>query len=419
MKRNDKTIYLDHASTTSLDPRVKAAMEPFLGLEYGNPSSLHHVGRRARDVVERAREVIADFLSVRPDEVIFTAGGTESINMALFGVVSGNKGAHIITSKIEHSAVLKSCEALEKQGHDISYVPVNEQGLVDIASIDSHIKDTTRLISIMYVNNEIGTIQPISRIAQWLSDVNKMRKDEGLPEILFHTDACQAGNTIDLDISHLGVDLLTLNGSKLYGPKQMGILYVKEGVSLNPHIYGGGQERNIRSGTENVAGIVGLAKAISLAQAQYEEEDRRMKKLWVYATERILREISDVRINGVTDLSTHERLSNNIHVSFKGVNGRSLLLYLDTYGICVSTGSACSAKTQKSSHVLSAIGCSEQYIDGSLRISMGRLTTQKELDFFVDTLVQGVELLRQTTLVSAPLQRITQGKLGSCIEISN
>ncbi len=392
-------IYLDHAATTYMDPQVVRAMEPYFQERFGNPSSAYRVGHIAAEALKESRATIASLLGAKPSEIFFTAGGTESINAAIFGVAYGHKpGAHLITTVIEHSAVLKSYKRLEELGYKAEYLSVDDEGFVSPEAVAKAVRPETVFVSIGYANNEIGTVQSIKAIARRLHEINEHRLREGLPRVLLHTDACQAAGYLDVDVRSLGVDLMTINGSKLYGPKQTGFLYVKEGIHLIPIIFGGGQERGLRSGTENVPGVVGLAKALEIAQKAREKENERVRALRNHLMERILLEIPGSRLNGPSGAEDPSkepsRLPNNVNVSFKDADGEALLLYLDRYGICVSTGSACHAKDSSPSHVLTAIGCPNGYLEGSLRLTLGKTTTKTQVDHAFDILKEGVERLR-------------------------
>ena len=416
-------IYLDHSAATYLDPKVKQAMEPYGDLEYANPSSLHSLGKKAKEALNQARNNAASLLNAKPSEIIFTAGGTESINLAIFGVVGAND-AHIITSNVEHHAVLSSCKLLETKGCKISYLPADKEGFISLEQLKKAVKPETTLISIMYANNEIGTIEPIKEISAWLKILNQQRISVGLGKILFHTDACQAGGFLNIDIIDIGVDLMTLNGSKIYGPKQTGILFVKKGIELNPLIYGGGQERNLRSGTENIPGIIGFTKALELVQKDRLNENDRLQKLRNYVISQICNKIPDVIINGPKDYSILpnkiKRLPNNINVSFKKVDGNLLLAYLDKRGIYVSTGSACSSKGNEPSHVLMSINCSENYINGSLRMTLGKRNTKEDLDYLIKILVSGVKEIRQISMITTDLEKIKGTPLDAgCIKMTS
>ncbi len=395
-ENNRINIYLDHAATTYLDPAVKQAMEPWWENMYGNPSSLHRHGRIASHALHTARQNVAELIDAQPSEIIFTAGGTESINLAIFGIIRPalTTGAcHIITTTIEHSAVLMSCEALEKQGCSVTYLPVDRYGKIRAIDILEAIRPDTALISVMYANNEIGTIEPIEEIGNALKVVNQKRNEKRLPPVIFHTDACQAAGALNVSVKKLNVDLMTLNGSKIYGPKQTGILYCRSGINLEPIMYGGGQERALRSGTENIPGIVGFATALSLAVQNRDEENKRLQKLRDYVFEQIRLEIPGAVVNGPRDtMEEVQRLPNNINISFKGINGEKLLAYLDEHGIYASTGSACSAKSHGVSHVLSAINCPSENIAGSLRLTLGKKNTLNDMDYLLKILKEGIIL---------------------------
>lgn len=418
-------VYLDHAATTYLDPEVKQAMEPFWETKYGNPSSLYSIGREAADALEAARKKVAAFLRTSPRQIIFTAGGTESINLAIFGVAENynptKKKWHVITTAIEHSAVLNCCASLINKGYDVTRVPVNKEGFVNLDDIRASIRPETILISIMYANNEIGTVEPIKEIAECLKKRNNERATQNLPQIIFHTDACQAGGFLDIDTENLGVDLMTINGSKMYGPKQTGILYFRDGVKLKPYLFGGGQERNLRSGTENVPGAIGFTKALELVQERRQDENKRLKELRNYLTDRILNEIPESILNGPNEnleAVETQKLPNNINVSFERVDGEALLLFLDKNGICVSTGSACASRSSETSHVLEAINCPEDYIDGSIRITLGKKNTRDEIDYLMQILTEGIKQLRQASAITHDLKKITGGVgSSSCTEM--
>lgn len=392
-----KPIYLDHAATTPLDARVEKTMRPFWRERFGNPSSLYKQGRQANEAVTKARSDIAAVLNCRPQEIIFTAGGTESINLAIQGLAKAlaSKGKHhFITSAIEHHAVLKPLEALGQYGYQTTLVEVDKHGVVKLDKLKAAVRKETVLISVMYANNEIGTVQPIAEIGKWVRQLNVQRLAKKLPRIYFHTDACQAGSSLDLDVSKLGVDLMTVNGSKIYGPKQTGLLYVKTGTPLQPLIYGGGQEKHRRSGTENVPGIVGLATALQLAQKERRRENQRLQKLRDYFITQLFKKIPQILLNG----HPTQRLSNNINISLPGIDGEALLLYLDSYNIAVSTGSACSTVSQDPSHVIAALGRSPDEISGSIRFTLGRQTTKTELDYVLKVLPGIVDQLRPLAL---------------------
>lgn len=375
-----KTIYLDHASTTYMDPQVLKAMEPYFIKEYGNPSSLHKVGQDAKRALDDARYGIAKHLNCSPTEIIFTGGGTESINLAIQGIAKAhkNRGQHIITSKIEHKAVLQTCKALEKEGFEVTYVGVDKYGRVNPEDIEKAIRKDTILVSIMYANNEIGTVQDIRKIA-------KIKKGA-----IFHTDACQASGMLTLDTKKLGVDLMTINGSKMYGPKGVGVLFKKSGIKIEPVIYGGGQEGNLRGGTENMPGIIGLQKALELAEKNREKESARLRGLSKQLITGIFKNIPKVILNGHPE----DRLPNNVNISFLDIEGESIMLYLDKYGICVSTGSACTSDSFEPSHVLTATGLIHGAAHGSIRFSLGHTTQEKDINYVLKILPGIIKKLR-------------------------
>jgi cysteine desulfurase len=402
MNSKQSGIYLDYASTTFLHPSAQKAMLPFLNKHFANPSGLHKPALTAHRALNRAREQVGKILTCKNEELVFTAGGTESINLAIFGIarqffLKNRQTGHLITTTIEHSAVLNSFKALKEEGWQTTYLRVNKQGLIDIETLKNMIKPNTVLISIMYANNEIGTIQPISAIGKLVEQINAKRLSTGLGKIYFHTDACQAGGVLDLNVNKLKVDLMTINGSKIYGPKQTGVLYVKSKTPLRPLIFGGGQENNLRSGTENVPGIIGFATALNLAHKTRLKENQRLRTLRNYFVKQITQLIPDSRLNGPpidTDSeNTPTRLPNNINFSFKNTDGESLLLYLDAQGIAVSTGSACHTSSSEASHVLTAIHCPLDYIFGTIRFSLGTNTNKKDLDYTLTTLKKIISTL--------------------------
>ncbi|RLC35191.1 MAG: cysteine desulfurase NifS [Candidatus Nealsonbacteria bacterium] len=379
-------IYLDYAATTPVDPNVLKAMSPYFKKDFGNPSSIHGFGQKALGAVDEAREKLANFLGCDATEIVFTGSATEANNLAIFGLVG--KGDHIITSQIEHHAVLEPCQILEKRGVEVTYLPVTKEGLVDPDQVKKAIRPNTVLVSIMYANNEIGTVQPVAEIGQFL----KSKAQNPKPKIYFHTDAVQAVNYLDCNVKNLGVDLLTISSHKIYGPKGVGSLFVRKGVPLKPIIYGGGHERGLRSGTENVAGVVGLGQAVEEIQnPKLKIQNIRIRQLRDKIIKRITKIIPDSRLNGSPKL----RLPNNINISFKGVEGEALVIALDQKGIAVSTGSACSSKSLKPSHVLLALGLSQEQAHGSLRISLGKFTTEKEIEKFLKVLPSVVKRLRE------------------------
>lgn len=386
----NKRVYLDHAAATPLDNRVKSAMLPYLSEEFGNPGGLYREGRRAKETLDASRKIVASVLGSTSDEIFFTSGGTEGDALAIMGAARAyrDKGNHIITSTIEHHAVLHNCEALEKEGFDVTYVEVNEEGLVDPQKIKEALRLDTILVSIMYANNEIGTIQPIREIAEI---IRIFRKEHSQATPVFHTDACQASAYLDLNVDELGADLMVLNGSKVYGPKGTGALYLRKGVRIKPLFYGGPQESRRRAGTENVAGIVGFAHALKIAQEERETESERLGKLRDDLFNKISASISRVVANG----SRKTRLPNNVNVSILDIEGEAVLLYLDAYGIACSTGSACTSESLDPSHVILALGRPYEYAHASLRFSLGRGTSQEDIDYVAGVLPQVVETLRK------------------------
>jgi cysteine desulfurase len=396
MNTTKKEIYLDHASTTYVRPEVVQAMLPFFEQKFGNPSSLHHLGLEAKSAVDDSRNKIASILNCKSSEIIFTRGGTESINLAIKGVASLKGKGHIITSTIEHPAVLNTCAWLEKKGFSVTYLEVDDDGLILIKELEKAIRNDTILISIMYANNEIGTIEPIEEIGK----IAKKHK------VLFHTDACQAAGALELDVNKLGVDLMTINGSKIYGPKGMGLLYKHNNVKLEPLIHGGGQEAGLRSGTENVAGIVGLATALELAQKEKDKENKRLVELREYLIKNTLKKIFKSFLNG----HPTKRLPNNVNISFLDVEGESIMLYLNEYGVYVSTGSACSSQKLQISHVLNAIGLKHDAAHGSIRFTLGKKTTKSDIDYVLKVLPSIIDSLRKISPVKMKMSEIREKK---------
>ena len=393
MKRE---VYLDHAATTPIHPAVRDAMLPYLGEKFGNPSSFHSVGKTVKDDVDDARERVARVLNVRADEILFTSGGTESDNLAILGYARMNQshGKHLITTKIEHHAVLETMMHLEKkEGFEVTYLEPDRDGLVTVEQVQAALREDTILVSIMYANNEIGTIQPIAQIGNM---IQKWREEHKRPALRFHTDACQAPEYLSLDVEKLHVDMLTLNGSKMYGPKGIGLLYVKRGIKLEPLQYGGSQERAIRPGTENVAGIIGMATALELAQADRENETHRLTPLRDRLIEGIRSSISKTRLNG----HATTRLPNNVNISIMDIEGEALILYLDAHGVYASTGSACTSASLDPSHVILALGLPYEVAHGSLRLTLGRSTTQEDIDYVIQILPPLVEKLRSISPVN-------------------
>lgn len=390
-----RKIYLDHAATTYVDPEVLKAMLPFFSDEFGNPTAIYADGRSAREAIETARDTVATILNCKYDEVIFTGSGTESDNLAVFGFVEKKveelkqpkEKLHIITSKIEHHAVLYPFERLKKQGYKVTFLEVDKDGLVDPKKFREALTPDTIFASIMYANNEIGTIEPIEELTK-IAHAHKNRFGE---PVVFHTDACQAAGVLNISVKNLGVDLMTINGSKIYGPKGIGVLYKKSSVKIHPQIVGGGQENNMRSGTENVPGIIGLAKALELAQKNKEKENKRLTKLREKLIQGIFKSIPRTYLNGHPTL----RLPNNANILFLDIEGEALLLYLDEKGIEVSTGSACNSKSLAPSHVLLATGLPHAAVHGSIRMTLGKKTTEEDIDYVLKTLPPIVENLRK------------------------
>ena len=380
---------MDHAGTTALDLKVLEAMIPYFNERFGNPSSLHTVGQEARYALDEARERVAGVLNCRPREVVFTGGGTESDNAAIHGVATGlnETGNHIITSNVEHHAVLHACQYLESQGFEVTYLAVDSDGMVQPESVYNAINERTTLVTIMYGNNEIGTINPISEISKAI----KMRAEELSRTIVFHTDAVQAAGYLSLNVTELGVDLLSLSGHKFHGPKGTGVLYIKRGTPYLPLIHGGGQERERRSGTENIPGIIGLSLALETADVAREETGQRCSALRDKIISSVLESIPGSHLNG----HTTQRLPNNANFSFTGVEGEPILLGLDMAGIAASSGSACSSGSLEPSHVLLALGQSADVARGSLRLTLGRENTEKEIEYLLGVLVDLVQRLRQ------------------------
>ncbi|MFA4830693.1 MAG: cysteine desulfurase family protein [Patescibacteria group bacterium] len=391
-------VYLDHAATTYLDEKVKKAMDPYFSDIFANPSGLYAQGREAKSALDSARDKVAEVLGAQPDTIIFTGGGTESDNLAIFGAARkhANQGKHIITTKIEHHAVLRPCEELEKLGFEITYLPVNKEGKISVESVKKNLRKHTILISIMYGNNEIGTVMPIAEIGR---EILKWRKQQNTVYPYFHTDACQAAGALDLNVEKLHVDLMTINGSKIYGPKGAGILYKRRGVLIEPLVYGGGQEKKLRSGTENVPGIIGFAKALELVQKNKKIENKRLLKLRNYFWEKIKTKITKVKLNGPELGDESVRLPNNLNISVLDVEGEAMLLYLDEYGIVCSTGSACTSESLDPSHVLIACGLPYEYAHGSLRFTLGKRNTKQDIDYVMKYLPAIVDRLRELSPV--------------------
>ena len=376
-------IYMDHSATSPVDPEVFEAMKPYFTEGFGNASTLYKLGRDAKMAMETARKQVASLINAEPKEIIFTSGGTESDNIAIKGTVYRlkNKGNHIITSNIEHPAVTETCKYLEKNGFEVTYVPVDKEGLVHPEDVEKAITDKTVLITIMHANNEIGTIQPIA-------EIGKIAKEHG---IYFHTDAVQSVGKIPVDVKAMNVDMLSLSSHKLYGPKGIGALYIKKGVRLEPIIHGGGHERGLRPGTENVPAIVGLGKACEISEENLDKDMEHLKKLRDKLIDSVLEQNEEAYLNG----HRTQRLPGNVNFRFTGIEGESLILHLDSKGIAASTGSACSSIKLEPSAVLMAIGLKEVEAHGSLRLSLGRENTEEDVDYTIKAIKEVVDTLRK------------------------
>lgn len=391
-----QTVYLDHAAATPVDKVVFLAMKPFFTEQYGNPSSLHKLGQQADKTLKDCRARVAKSVVANPETIIFTASGTESDNMAIYGIAKNHQdhGKHIITTAIEHDAVLAPLEDLKNQGFEITYIQPDRQGLIRTEDIINAIRPDTILISTMYANNEIGSIVPINEIGRKLL---QYRKQNNTMYPLFHTDACQAAGYLDVSVDKLHVDLMTINSSKIYGPKGAAMLYVRNGVVLKPLLLGGGQEKKLRSGTENLPAIVGFAKALELVQKNKDKENKRVQSLVNYFWNAIKKSVPNVSLNG-PEIS-ESRLCNNININFSGLEADALLLYLNEYGIMCSVGSACSSKTLETSHVLRALGKSYQDAQGSIRFSFGKSNSKNQIDYIMKYLPKIVGQLRKVNKI--------------------
>jgi cysteine desulfurase len=380
--KGDKMRYMDHSATSPVNPEVLEEMLPYFNQSFGNASTLYALGREARTAMENARKQVASLIGAQPEEIYFTSGGTESDNMAIKGVVSKlkNKGNHIITSAIEHPAVEETCKYLEKEGYKVTYLPVYEDGIVKVSDVEEAITSETILITVMHANNEIGTIQPVA-------EIGALAREKG---IYFHTDAVQSVGKIPVNVEDMNVDLLSISSHKLYGPKGVGALYIRKGVQIQPLIHGGGHERGMRPGTENIPGIVGLGKACQIAEENLEKNMEYVSSLRDQLIEGVLGKIEQSYLNG----HPTKRLPNNANFRFTGIEGESLVLQLDAKGINASTGSACSSKKLEPSHVLMAIGLKEVDAHGSLRISLGTENTPQDIDYTIDAIEEVVERLR-------------------------
>jgi cysteine desulfurase len=393
-----KKIYLDHAATTPVDREVLKTMLPYFSEKFGNPMSLHQFGQESSEAMEKAREIIANFFHAEKKEIIFTSGATEANNLAIKGIVRSftakNKiKPHIITTAFEHHCVLNACKRLEKDDlAEVTFLRPDKEGMINLNALEKAIKPNTILVSVMYVNNEIGTVQPIAEIGKLIKKINQKRGIKKLNKIIFHTDATQAINYFDCNVNKLGVDLLSMSAHKIYGPKGTGLLYVRQGVYIKKEMDGGAQESGMRAGTHNMTGIVGLGAAIKKVKEQ-KLNIKNIKKLRDYLIKRVLKEIPDVQLNG----SKIKRSPNNANFGFKSVEGESLILLLDQEGIAASTGSACSSGSLEPSHVLLSLGLKAEETHGSLRLSLGKDTTRKEIEYTLAKLKKVIGQLRQTS----------------------
>ena len=384
-----RNVYLDYSATTHVKEEVLKEMIPYFTEKFGNPSSLYDKGLESKDAVTHAREQVADLINAKPSEVYFTAGGTESDNWALFGTAEKlkSKGNHIITTKIEHHAILHSCAYLEKEGYEVTYLDIDKDGRISLKQLEEAITDKTILISIMLVNNEIGTVQPIKEAAA-------IAKKHG---VLFHTDAVQGLGNVDIDVKDMGVDMMSMSSHKIYGPKGSGALYIRKGVVIDNYLHGGAQENRRRAGTENLTGIVGFGKAAELAKANFKGHVEHCSSLRNYLKDRIISEIPDTYVNGTME----NRHPGNLNITFKYIEGESILLLLNQFGISVSTGSACSSTSLEPSHVLTALGVPVEMIHGTVRFTVGDFTTKEDIDYVVDNLKKIVARLREISSVNS------------------
>lgn len=384
-----RNVYLDYSATTPVKDQVLQEIIPYFTEKFGNPSSLYDKGLESKDAVTHAREQVAELINAKPSEIFFTAGGTEADNWAVFGTAEKlkAKGNHIITTKVEHHAMLHSCAALEKDGFEVTYLDIDKDGFVDLKQLEDSITDKTILISIMLVNNEIGTIQPIKEAAA----IAKRHK------VLFHTDAVQGLGNVPIDVKDMGVDMMSLSSHKIYGPKGVGALYIRKGVSIANYMYGGAQENRKRAGTENLPGIVGFGKAAELAKANFDNHVKHCSQLRDYLKDRIINEIPDTFVNGTME----HRHPGNLNVTFEYIEGEAILLLLNQFGISVSTGSACSSASLEPSHVLSALGVPVEMIHGTVRFTVGDFTTKEDIDYVVDNLKTVVAKLREISSVNS------------------
>ncbi|TCT16180.1 cysteine desulfurase [Natranaerovirga pectinivora] len=392
----DKAIYFDYAATTPTSKEVLEEMIPFFTQNFGNPSSVYSIAGKNKEAILKAREQVATAINAKDDEIFFTSGGTEADNWAIKGIAESyeSKGKHIITSKIEHHAVLHTCEYLEKKGFQVTYLEVDEYGRISLQDLENAIREDTILISIMFANNEIGTIQSIK-------EIGRIAKEKG---VIFHTDAVQALGSVHIDVKDMNIDLLSMSAHKLYGPKGVGALYIKKGVKIKAYIHGGAQEKRRRAGTENVPGIVGFGKAIELAYANREENTKKIIALRDKVVKGILENVPYSRLNG----HPTERLPNNANISFDFIEGESLLIMLDMKGVCASSGSACTSGSLDPSHVLMAIGLPHETAHGSLRITLGDKNTEEDVDYLLEILPQIVQRLRDMSPLYEDFMKMNQ-----------
>ncbi len=384
-----RNVYLDYSATTPVKEEVLKEMIPYFTEKFGNPSSLYDKGLEAKAAVDHAREQLAALINADPKEIYFTAGGTEADNWSLMGVADKlkDKGNHIITTKIEHHAILHSCEFLEKHGYEVTYLGIDKNGRISLEELENAITDKTILISVMMVNNEIGTVQPIKEIGK----IAKAHK------IIFHTDAVQALGNVPIDVKDMGIDLMSMSSHKIYGPKGEGALFMRKGLRISNYIHGGAQENSKRAGTENLTGIVGFGKAAELARINFDKHVQHCSELRNYLVDRILKEIPDTQLNGTME----GRHPGNANITFKFIEGESILLLLNQFGISVSTGSACSSKSLEPSHVLVALGVPVEMIHGTVRFTVGDFTTKEDLDYVIEKLKIIVEKLRALSPINA------------------
>ena len=384
-----RNVYLDYSATTPVKEEVLKEMIPYFTEKFGNPSSLYDIGLESKDAITNAREQIAQLINAKPSEIYFTAGGTEADNWALLGASEKlkAKGNHIITTKVEHHAVLHSCEFLEKQGFYVTYLDIDKEGRIDLKDLESKITDKTILISIMLINNEIGTVEPVKEAAAIAKKHN----------ILFHTDAVQALGNVPIDVKDMGIDMMSISAHKIYGPKGVGALYLRKGLKIENYMHGGGQENRKRAGTENLAGIVGFGKAAEISRLEFDRHVKHCSELRDYFKDRILSEIPDTMLNGTMD----GRHPGNLSITFNYIEGEAILLLLNQYGISVSTGSACSSASLEPSHVLSALDVPVEMIHGTVRFTVGDFTTKEDIDYVTEKLKTIITKLREISSVNS------------------